>query len=182
MWDEMNTIAIDPSKSSTGIFCKVNNVETSRLIKTKPGCSQGETLPYIYKKMCEIVSANQFDLGFIEMGTITVNPIGAVSLFEVSGVIRLACAQHNIPMITVPIPTWKSLTIGVRTDKKNKTRYLSLVKQKYGIEFKTTDQADAYMIYCAIKEISQHAGKLTDAQQKIYNQISEIKKCSTFVQ
>jgi len=167
----MNIISIDPSKLKTGVFTRIDKIESSFVIKNKTGSTIGETLIKIYSEFSKILDAGVYDFGMVE------NPRHssfAMYMFEIIGVIKLAFAEHGIPIIPVYVQTWKTLTMKGVNKKENAAVYLKIVKKKYDREFKTTDEADAFLIYQAVKIIAKKTNSLTKGMKKIKDQLSKI--------
>lgn len=166
----MNVITIDYSKKCTGIFTKIDGVETSLTIRNKVKCSQEKALCNIYTQFIELLSSFRFDFGVVEVPR---NSAFQMGMFEIGGVIKLAFAQKGIPLIPIYVQTWKTLTIK-KADKKRVKAYLDLVEDKYKRRFKTTDEADAYMIYKAIILIAKKTKGMTKGMLKIKDSILSI--------
>ena len=167
----MNVISIDPSKSKTGVFTRIDKVESSFVITNKAKTTHSEALIKIYSEFSRILDSGVYDFGIIE------NPKHSsfsVYIFEIVGIIKLAFAQHGIPLIPVYVMTWKTLTMKDISKKESTKEYLKIVKKKYDREFKNTDEADAFLIYQAVKQIAKKTNRLTKGMQKIKDQLSKI--------
>lgn len=172
----MNVISIDPSKYSTGIFTKIDGQENSFVILNKKGCSQEEALKNIYQVFTSILKKEKYHFGLIEgygFNFKSKNIRSVIPMSEVGGVIKLIFAQAEIPLITVPVQTWRTLTIG-RINKKSKDNYLAAISIKYGCNFSTTDESDAFLIYQAVKEMAKRTKRLTPGMIKIKKQLQKI--------
>lgn len=165
----MNIISIDFSKISTGVYTNINGKEASFAIKIKSSVKLPDAMCIIYNEFTKILDDNNYDFGLIEWiyrGT---------SLLKISGVICLAFAQHKIPLVEIPAMTWKSVLGICKLDKKHDPdKYMSFVETKYGKVFDTTDEADAYMSYQAVKQICKETKVITSAAAKIREQIKKI--------
>ena len=98
---------------------------------------------------------------------------------EVGGVIKMALSRHKInDILTIAPKSWKKHTIG--TVKKSPIKpYLKAVSDKYDLFFKNTDEADAYLMYQALKHIGITNWGLTDADLRIKDFLERmIKKCT----
>lgn len=172
----MNVIAIDFSKRKTGIFLRINGQEKSRLIKNKYNATQGQALVNINNSFKNLLNEFEIDFGLIEgYGFNLKNKRSMVPMCEVGGTIKLVFANRGIPLIEIPIQTWKMLTINFKGKKeKNLDKYLGMVSKTYGKEFKTSDEADAFMIYQAAKIIAKKNGRMTDSMRKIKEQLKTV--------
>lgn len=166
---KLDIITIDPSKICTGYY--INTTDETGVIKNKTKTGNEDVLINIYYRMEDIVEQRNFDLAVIEGYSFNpVNPVAASVLMEIGGVIKLVFADHNIPVISIPPQSWRSKTIG-KIKKSSKGKYIQAVKEKYGREFETTDEADAYMIYMALAEIAKKTKYLKPYEKVIREMI-----------
>ena len=169
----MNIIAIDPSKKCTGVFLKIDGKEESLSITHGIKVVQRDVLLNIYYMFTKLLKENEFGMGFIE-GYWLVHPRGMTIEPEIVGVIRLVFALAGIPLITVPIATWKSI-VKIGVDKKKKpAEYLRVINHRYMKQFELVDEADAYLIYIATRYIARHTKTMSKAATKVRNQIKEV--------
>ena len=76
---------------------------------------------------------------------------------EIGGIIRACFASYKIPIIEMPISTWKSIT-GIKMKKasvQDKRDYINAVIEKFGMELDTTDEADAFLMFYSLAMISR---------------------------
>ncbi len=175
----MNIISIDFSKTSTGIYtCTGEGEENSYRIVNPASTPQEVCLSNVFKNITMLLEneADGYDIGLIEgYGYNPKNRNGLQAMAEIAGVIKLAFIEHLTPLVTMPIQTWKSLTIGKKIKKKgNEKAYLKNVLDKYIKEFATTDEADAYLFYRAAVELFNTPKLLTEAQQNVKEKIYKI--------
>lgn len=173
----MNIISIDPSKIRTGVFTIIDEKESSLLLENKRNIPQEEALICIYNFFNYILNNNHFDIGLIEgYGFNPKNRKSIIPMCEIGGVIKLIFNNALIPLITIPVMTWKTLTIGkYKIDKrKNPDEYLRMIEFKYEKSFESIDEADAFLIYISAKEIGKRTKYLTPSMKKIRKQISDI--------
>lgn len=173
----MNIISVDPSMRSTGVYCRVDGREYSYLFKNPARMTREEVLESTYKAFNALLCSARYMFGLIEgYAYDTSNRRGLYSSVEMVGVIKLCFANYGVPLITIEIPTWKSMTIGhmKKNKKSQKLLYVETVAKKYGKRFGTTDEADAYLIYRAVKEIGKKVRNLSDTQRKIKSKILTI--------
>jgi Holliday junction resolvasome RuvABC endonuclease subunit len=175
----MNIISIDPSKSSTGIYKTFKGAFQSYCIKNKQKVSQADALKVIADKLVEEFRAVNYTFGMIEgYGINSKNKYSITVIPEIVGVIRLMFRLYDIPLITVPVQTWKRIT-GIKVDKKKfKGKYLEVVNRKYNMDFSTTDEADAFLIYTTVREICKKTKRLTDSEIKIRTAFADVLKNS----
>lgn len=173
--DSMNIISIDFGKRRTGIFLRANGKEESLKICNKPKASMEEALVCIYDSFKTILELYHFDIGFIEGYAINMaHAFGVIPLAEVAGVIKLVFKQYGVSLVTIPVQTWKFLTVGQIDKHKQEDQYREAVRLKYDREFDTVDQIDAFLIYEAAKAIGQRTKRLSDSMRKLKNQMIEI--------
>jgi hypothetical protein len=68
------------------------------------------------------------------------------------------------------------LTINFKNKEKYLKEYLKLVQKKYNKVFKSSDEADAFMMYQALRIIAKKTSRLTDSMIKIRKQLNQIIK------
>lgn len=172
----MNVINIDQSKTSTGVYCRVFQKDFFYRIRTKHGIPHVEALNSIFIQLSTILEMNTFDFAIME-GYAYGSPTVTISA-EVGGVIKLALGRHQIfDVLQIAPGSWKKHTIG--TIKKSPVKpYLNACYAKFLMHFTNTDEADAYMMYQAVKAIGKTTYKLTPAEVKIRNFLERmIAKC-----
>lgn len=169
----MNIISIDPSKYSTGVFIQRFGQEVSFTISHTKKMTDEEVYLNIYYIFMRLFEENQFDIGFIE-GYWLSNPRGMLYLPEIGGIIKLTFAINNVPLITIPIQTWKNI-VKIKIDKhKKKKEYLAVVNRRYNKEFKNIDEADAYLIYITARTIIKNTNITSKAQKRIREKIKGV--------
>ena len=169
----MNIISIDPSKKRTGIITRIDKKIMSMSIEHTKKQTQSEALVNIFNKFQTVLNDTKFDMGLIE-GYWLVNPRGMTHEPEIVGVIKLVFALHEVPLIVIPIQTWKSI-IGIKIDKKKKPgEYFAAIKKKYGKEFSVVDEADAFLIYKVAEYIVHNTQVMSKAAMKVRNKIKEV--------
>lgn len=148
----MRIISVDPSLRSLGIFYQENGEINSDVIQ-RTEKDRLDVLGRICLKFAK-ESALGWDLLIVEGYSLGATNSNAVTVqAEVGGLIRGLFTARKVPIIEVPIPTWKHVT--KTTLKKGNAMatsdYLNEVIRKFGIKFKTTDEADAYMLYETVR-------------------------------
>jgi len=171
----MNSISIDFSEHCTGIYTSIEGKGASLSIKNKARISREEALKNIYISFKAILTNTAFDFGFIEgYGFNKQFTKSMICMCEVAGVIKCIFALHNIPLIEIPIQTWKRLTIGKEINKRDfPNEYLQAIKFRYEKEFSNTDEADAFLIYQAARIIGGTTKYMTPVVKKIKTKISK---------
>jgi len=165
-------ISIDPSVKGTGIFTIVNAIEVSKTIKNE-NVDFPSSLINIHYGMEFILQENRFDLCLIEEPYPMLNR-GQDQLLRIAGVIECSIARYLIPVVRVPVQTWKSITgMNEINKKKDPEKYKKLAKEKYGKEFETLDELDAYLIYVCSQLLLQKTD-LTKAARKVRDQIIDV--------
>ena len=173
----MNIISIDPSMRSTGVYCRVNGKEYSYSLKNPKRMTREKVLESTYSFFNALLCSAKYAFGLIEgYAYNTSNRQGLYNLIEMVGVIRLCCSNYSVPLVTIGISTWKAMTIKhmKKNNKNQKLYYIETVATKYGKRFSTTDEADAYLIYTAAKDLCKKTKGLSDAQRKIKKEIITI--------
>lgn len=152
----MKVISLDPSLRSFGIFKHDGNDWESETIE-RTESDRIEILKWLtYRFASE--SAKGWDLMIIEdyaFGGGNSNSRSITVQAEIGGLVRGLFAAREIPIIEVPIGVWKSVT-GISLKKgtpDHKSDYLGAVARKYGINFPTIDEADAFLFYQTVMTI-----------------------------
>ena len=83
------------------------------------------------------------DIAFIE--GYAFNGSRVTQIAEIVGIFKAVAGQFDVPVITIPIQTWKSVNnvIGVPKDGS----YIDVINRAYSTECETADEVDAYLIY-----------------------------------
>lgn len=173
-----NTISIDPSLRSTGIFIKTDKEERlftiDNNLKSEQDCFcniDAYIRAIIEKYQIELVLIEDYAYGYKNSTSIT-------PLAEVKGIIKLIAYDLNIDIILIPIQCWKAfskITEKRKDTKKAQLNYISQAKQFYGRDFKSTDEVDAFLIYFSVRQILNGIIK-TDSHKKLYNEYLKIYK------
>ena len=149
----MNVISIDPGMTSMGLYVYRSGSGYSICIRREENQENYDHLPDVRRAILKY--AKGADMALVEDYAYGLPAGRAASSIEAGGVVRATLAEMGIPIVTVPIPTWKALTI--KHHRKNtvaeKKEYFRIVMEKYGREFTTTDEADAFCIYQAVLRI-----------------------------
>ena len=127
-------------------------------------------------KILNEITAEGQKINFAVIEGYGINPINRRSMFilaEITGIIKLLLAKNNIPVITMPVQTWKKYC-RIVSDKKKVDYYVNEVEYRFGKKFNTTDEADAFMIYLALKEISEKTCALTKTDIRIKEELRKI--------
>ena len=171
----MNIISIDSSKVSTGLYIKLKDKAFSMCIDTH-GMTDKEAYIFIQGKMQNIIEKYKIEVAFIEDYPFnTKNSRSVTVLAEIKGIIMAELYKRNVYVIKVPIPTWQGLCKGVLPKKSAKKKYLEHVEKYYNKKFKTTDEADAYMIIIVMYLIYKGLTK-TDGHVKLQKKMRALGK------
>jgi hypothetical protein len=153
--DELNIVSIDPSLRSTGLFfCEEGKCRSETLA---PKTDRLVTLGFYARYFVKLAKSKDWDLLLIENYSFGSKSNAVTVQAEVGGIIRACFAARGILIVEMPIQTWKAIA-GIRLPKvsvKDKSDYKNAVMNKFDFTFDTTDEADAFMIFWAIREISR---------------------------
>jgi hypothetical protein len=154
----MNIISIDPSLTSTGIF--INKGRKNLTISTAKLKSEKEKYNYIRECFEVIIDENKIGLCLMEDYGYSTQRMKTQA--EVKGIILSIMYKNDIPVMKIPINTWKSLIdyLPDEKDKKKKKPYMQKINEHYKKEFKSTDECDAYLIMRACYLAYQGACKI----------------------
>jgi Holliday junction resolvasome RuvABC endonuclease subunit len=117
-----------------------------------------DLLAWYLAKFSKIAKNTQWDLCIIEEYTFHNAQSRSVTIqAEVGGIIRACFAAYGVPILEVNTQTWKAITKMrlPKTSGYDKSQYLNKVREQFGLSFKTTDEADAYMMYWSVCECSR---------------------------
>lgn len=166
---QLNIISIDPSPKSTGVY-----------IKRREGNGFSYVIQPLKNHHAHILNwfsvTGNIDICLIE------KPFTNKAQHEIVGVIKAAMQKAGIKYVEIHPKVWQTITgigkilKGIDKKKADGLEYTHTVEKYYGKSFRTTDEADAYMMYWAVCDIIDNPGKLTPAVEKIRLQIEEIMK------
>ena len=169
----MNVISIDPSLRHTGIFQRIDGKLSADLFEPK----SKDRIKALSEFLFYFINLPKgFDLCLIEDYAPHAKGNQAQVQGEIGGIIRACFQARGVPVIEVPISTWQSVTgISIkRGTTMADSDYLNAVANKYKIRLQTTHEADAYMIYEAVR---RSARKLLPQQgaQNIRQRLEDLK-------
>lgn len=153
----MNAISVDPGIRSTGLFLFRDGKGRAQSILRADAGSWGHLVDLRGRLLRY---AKGIDVAFVEGYPYGLPAGQAAYAIEAGGVAREVCAELGLPLVVVEIATWKALTIGnlPKSSKAQRELYLDTVETKYGRQFDTVDQADAYLIYRAALRLWEEGG------------------------
>ncbi len=170
----MNVLSIDPSLRFTGLYSVAEGKTSTFVFSPKQRdrmAALSEILSYFIT-----VSRSPWDLMVLEDYAAGAKGDQAKVQGEVGGIIRACFTARNIPVIEVPIMTWKSVTgISIkRGTTMPDSDYLNMISKKYQKRFKTTHEGDAFLIYECVKACAARLLKQEGAQN-IRARLEELK-------
>ncbi|ADX42584.1 hypothetical protein [Tetrasphaera phage TJE1] len=144
----MRIISLDPSLRSFGIFYNEDGEVNSEVIQREEK-DRMDVLGWFCLKFAkearlgwDLLIVESYAFGSANSRSITVQA-------EIGGLVRGLFSAYGVPIIEVPIGTWKSVT-GISMKKgtpMHESDYLNAIVTKFGVRFKTVDEADAYLLY-----------------------------------
>jgi hypothetical protein len=160
----VNVLAIDPSLRFTGLFSMAEGKASTFVFSPKQRdrmAALSEILSYFIT-----ISRSAWDLCVIEDYMVGAKGSQAEVQGEVGGIIRACFMARNIPVIEVPIMTWKSVTgISIkRGTSMPDSDYLNMISKKYQRRFKTTHEGDSFLLYECVKTCAARLLKQEGAQ------------------
>jgi hypothetical protein len=170
----VNTICVDPGVTRTGLYLFRDGRGSSIIIEREHDPRQYWPLVTLRNELFS--RAIGMDLALVEGYPYGMQTGRSASAIEAGAVVREALTAVGVPIIVVEIPTWKSLTIGMRYRKGTASQnrdYLSAVRQKYGAQFESTDAADAFLIYQAALHVIQGFCR-TEGQRNLRDKIERV--------
>jgi len=183
---KLRIISIDPSLISTGVYSFDRGHGQSFAIRTR-GKDRADRLVGIHDGLTHHISQTTYDIALVEDYAYSIKGSQSLTaLGEVRGVVIMTLRQWAVPAVDLNIAIWKNFTIGGELELDGKTKkkwnkktrdgreaYLSRVHDLYGRTFKTTDEADAYMMFRATGRILLGAAK-TKAAKKLAKTMLDI--------
>ncbi|MCP4230261.1 MAG: crossover junction endodeoxyribonuclease RuvC [bacterium] len=158
-FEEIRTLVLDPSLRRTGFYRSDTN--SGGVIDTRKP-SHNEALYIIGQRTAELITDCSPDLLLIEDYSYSTSTRSTTALGEVRGVITYVAREFGgVPIVTIPVQTWKAKTIG-RIKKQTaleKREYLEQAKLLCRRSFADIDEADAFMIYRAAAYLCTHEPK-----------------------
>ena len=153
--ETLNFIVVDPSLRSSGVLvCRDGKISTYAIQrKSEPE----KVLAYYVWHFSQLAKERKWDFACIEGYDPVAKGSQSFIQHEVGGCIRAAFAAHDIPIIIMPIMTWKAVT-GFRMSKKtqkNKRDYRNALLERFGYDIDTDDECDAVLIMIAIAYITR---------------------------
>lgn len=172
----MRVISCDPSLRSLGLFFMEDGEINSNVIQ-RTEKDRLEVLGRICLKFAREAALN-WDLLVIEGYALGATNSNAITVqAEIGGLIRGIFTARKVPIIEVPIPTWKHVT--KTTLKKGNamatSEYLNEGVRKFGIRFKTTDELDAFLIYETVRLCGVRTWKSGTGPANIKARLEELK-------
>lgn len=155
--EKLNFVIIDPSLRSSGVLvCRDGKVQTYAIQKKET--DRLFILGWYVRHFANLAIERKWDFIGIEDYAFSQNASRSVTVqSEVGGVIRACFATVQIPIIEIPISTWKAVS-EIRLPKastKDKREYKNAVIEKYGVELDTTDECDVYLMLITLSKISR---------------------------
>jgi len=152
----MRIIGIDPSLTSLGWAYLDTETEYSASGALKSRHKGLERLVDLRAQVKKILVGLPLDRAVIEGYAFSANR--GHDQGEIGGVVRLACYDAGLPIDVVPPATLKKWTTGKGNAKKD----FMLLKcfRRWGVEFETVDEADAFAL--AQWGAEQHGGNHAD--------------------
>lgn len=160
--DKLNIISIDPSFRSTGICYCLNGKITTQSIKRKE--ERLELLGWYLRFFNNIAKETKFDLVIIEMYAFSQgHSDAATKQSELGGIIRACFSARKIPILEIPIGTWKAISGLNQWQKNHNVKLKKLTKHDQalyqeacfdllGMSADSCDEIDAlYFLYTAIQ-------------------------------
>lgn len=146
---KFNTVSVDPSLKSTGIYYSKLNKCFSLDSKESNRFKQLENI-LIYFKDCFL---NQ-EILLIEDYAFSRNSRSVTIMAEVGGIIRACAAVNNLKIFEIPSTFWKKHSCFGKTRKKvskaEKKDYIQYSSFITGLSYKNPDEADAHLIYTSV--------------------------------
>lgn len=153
--ETLNFVVIDPSLRSSGVLvCRDGKVSTYAIQRKTPRL---QTLGWYLCHFAKLAKERQWNFIAIEEYAFSRQSSSVTVAAEIGGIIRACFSSYNIPILEMPIQTWKLIT-GIKMKKasvQDKRDYINAVIEKFGMECDTTDECDAFLMFYSIAMISR---------------------------
>ena len=153
--ETLNFVVVDPSLRSSGVLvCRDGKISTYAIQRKT---SRIVTLGWYLCHFAKLAKERSWDFLTIEDYSFSSQSRSVTVAAEIGGIIRACFASYNVPVLEMPIQTWKSIT-GIKLKKASvtdKREYINAVIEKFGMELDTTDECDAYLMFYSIAMISR---------------------------
>lgn len=142
-------LGLDISLNGTGIcLLKPGNKTRSSKIVPPKDCVGVDRLAFVRKQVRALLYEYEPDLIIIEGYAFSRQH--AHSMGEMGGVIKLLIRQLGLTAMAIPPSTLKCFILGPsKKGESGKDKMMMTIFKKYGKEFETADEADAYSL-CAV--------------------------------
>lgn len=151
--EEYQFVIVDPSLRSSGVLIyDQGEIATYAIQRIEPRI---DVLGWYVKHFAALAKKTTWDFLCIEDYSFSSQSRSITIQAEIGGIIRACFSAYHIPIIEMPIQTWKAIT-GIRLAKNtlaNKSDYINAVQKKTGYMADTTDEADTYLMYYSLKKI-----------------------------
>lgn len=144
----MTLIGIDSSTTKTGMsIFREGRFISVKLIDLRKMKNAEERIDEMIRRILWNLELIDPDVVYQEYSWVKRNPKTAIQLTLIIGAVRGWCVNNGVQFRTVMPAEWRKLTSqngGERDDLKQQTK--DFVKEKFNIETKTDDEADAICI------------------------------------
>lgn len=170
----MNIIAIDPGKSSLGYCVKEGNEYISGSIVAKDKDTDNIIFARITKQLK--ILKDKYNIRIVFHEDYAYKKFGksrsGTHMAEILGAIKSAFSDEYQEIIFIPVnsASWKAYFYELKLPENKTKKYKRIVEENFKREFKTCDEADAFMIMAALIYISRGMVR-TDGQMKIKNAV-----------
>lgn len=171
--EEIQFVVVDPSLRSSGVLLYDQGRIKTYAIQRKE--TRIEVLGWYVKHFSMLAKKTSWDFLCIEDYSFNSRSSSVTIQAEVGGIIRSCFSAFHIPIVEMPIQTWKATT-GIRLAKNTlsqKSDYTNAVAEKTGHRVDTTDEADTLLMYYTLRKISESVAK-SNASVKIKRQLEDI--------
>lgn len=161
----MIALGIDLSLTGTGLVAVEGN-ELHFSERFEPKAKSGpERLEEIHNKVSGMIAVTVPKLICLEGYSFGSKGRGVFQTGELGGVIRVLLHKRGIPWIEIPPSQVKKFAAGMGNCGKDIV--LQQVYKRWGMEFKTSDEADAFVLAKIGTILLGHEEKLTKKQEEV---------------
>jgi Holliday junction resolvasome RuvABC endonuclease subunit len=167
-----NTISIDSSLNGTGLYLH-DKSGGSESLTIKPKGDRKKKMLTINESISNAIDVYDIELMIIEDYAFNVKKTRSFTILaEVQGIIKMHAYRRDIIVLEVPIFCWKTFFSNL-PKKENKKEYAKFISRRAKKEFKTTDEADAYLLFQTVKNVSK--GMIwSEGHKNLIKKINEI--------
>jgi Holliday junction resolvasome RuvABC endonuclease subunit len=173
---ELTVLSVDPGLRSTGAYVSGPSIAEARRHETG-NQMRAQALGSVMLWTLALIRETKPDVGLVEDYPFGIkNTRSLTTVAEVGGVVRAAFGACGVTVLEIPIQTWKQITIGhmPKDNAAHRDAYLARVTERYHRRFGSTDEADAFLMYEAMRVIWRTSKATSETWRKLRKEMAFI--------